>query len=48
MFTGEFERIIVQPNGVSEIVHASKELLANCKIPSCGLTELDRLAYVVN
>ena len=23
-------------------------MLADCKIPSCGLTELDRLAYVVN
>ena len=47
VFTGEFENVIVQSNGVSEIVYTNKEMLACCNIPERGLTELDRLAYVV-
>lgn len=48
IFTGEFEKTIVNGNGTSEVIYADKELLAKVQIPPRGLTELDRLSYVVN
>ena len=46
-FTGEFEKIIVQGNGVSQFVHIDEHIKAKVKIPACGITELDRLSHVV-
>ena len=40
--------MIIRSNGESEILFASKELVAEACIPERGLTELDRLSYVVN
>ena len=48
IFTGEFDKIIVQPNGVSNYVFVDKEIVSKAKIPGRGLSELDRLSYVVN
>ena len=47
MFTGEFDKTIVSPAGVSDFVYIDEELRAKNKIPAGGLTELDRLSYVV-
>ena len=47
IFTGEFDKIIVNGNGVSPFVHVDDFLKTIVKIPAGGLTELDRLAYVV-
>jgi len=48
MFTGEFEKTIVQSNGTSECLFIEADLLGKVQIPPRGLTELDRLAYVVH
>lgn len=47
MFTGEFDKVIVSPAGVSDFVYIDEELRAKNKLPAGGLTELDRLSYVV-
>ena len=47
MFTGEFDKQIVSPAGVSDFVYIDEELRAKNKMPEGGLTELDRLSYVV-
>ena len=47
VFTGEFDKIIVSPTGVSQYVHLDKAVLAQCQIPARGLSELDRLSHVV-
>ena len=46
-FTGEFEKVIVQGNGKSQVVFLEKEVLAKVQVPARGLSELDRLSYVV-
>lgn len=48
VFTGEFEKVIVKPDGVSSFVHVDDFLRAQIKIPANGITELDRLSYVVH
>jgi radial spoke head protein 9 len=48
VFTGEFNKTIVEGNGISQFVYADKDLLSRCKIPSRGITELDRLSHVVH
>lgn len=48
MFTGEFEKLLVQSNGKSQVLFVEQELLAQVQIPARGLSELDRLSYVVN
>lgn len=45
IFSGEFDRVIIQANGKSEYVQAD---LKNFELPAKGVTELDRLAYVVH
>ena len=39
--------VVVTPAGVSDFVYIDEELRAKNKIPATGLTELDRLSYVV-
>lgn len=48
MFTGEFEKTIVQANGQSQFLFAEPDLLSKVQIPTRGLTELDRLSHVVH
>ncbi len=48
VFTGEFDKVIVQANGVSDFIHLEKEVLTTVKIPPRGITELDRLSHVVH
>ena len=48
VFTGEFEKVIVKADGVSSFVHVDEFLRAQIKIPPQGITELDRLSYVVH
>ena len=48
MFTGEFEKTIVAANGESSFLFVDKDLLGKVQIPARGLTELDRLSYVVH
>lgn len=48
VFTGEFDKTIVEGNGISQFLYADKELLAKCRIPARGITELDRLSHVVS
>jgi len=48
VFTGEFEKTIVSSNGTSQYLYCDKELLSKVQIPARGLTELDRLSFVVN
>ena len=48
VFTGEFEKVIVKADGVSPFVHVDDFLRAQIKIPANGVTELDRLSYVVH
>ena len=47
VFTGEFDKVIVSGKGTSDLVYIDADLLSKVKIPTKGLTELDRLAYVV-
>jgi len=47
IFTGEFDKIIVSGQGDSDFVYIDKELLSKVKIPTKGITELDRLSYAV-
>ena len=47
-FTGEFEKVIVQGNGVSQYVHIDELVRSKVKIPAAGITELDRLSHVVH
>ena len=47
VFTGEFDKTVVSGAGVSDFVHIDHALKAKSNIPAKGLTELDRLAYVV-
>jgi radial spoke head protein 9 len=46
VFTGEFDRIVIEGNGRSELI----ELDSNhgLELPKRGVTELDRLSYLVN
>lgn len=46
-FTGEFDKVVVSAHGVSEQAFIPKEVLATTPIPMRGLTELDRLSFVV-
>lgn len=48
VFTGEFEKVIVRADGVSQFVYVDDFLRAQIKIPAQGITELDRLSYVVH
>ena len=48
VFTGEFDKVIVTGAGVSDFVYIDKDLRAQVTIPMNGITELDRLAHVVN
>jgi len=48
VFTGEFNKTIVEGNGISQFVYADKDMLSKCKIPTRGITELDRLSHVVH
>lgn len=48
VFTGEFEKVIVKGDGVSQFVHVDEALRAQIKIPPQGISELDRLSYVVH
>lgn len=48
VFTGEFEKVIVKADGVSPFVHVDEFLREQIKIPTNGITELDRLSYVVH
>ena len=48
VFTGEFEKVIVKADGVSQFVYVDDFLRAQIKIPANGITELDRLSYVVH
>jgi len=48
VFTGEFDKVIISPAGVSDFVYIDELLRAKIKLPECGITELDRLAHVVN
>ena len=47
VFSGEFDKVIVSGKGTSDLVYIDADLLSKVKIPSKGLTELDRLSYVV-
>ena len=47
MFTGEFDKVIVSAAGVSDFVYIDEDLRAKNKVPATGITELDRLSYVV-
>jgi len=47
IFTGEFDKLIIQPNGTSDFLFADKDLLSRVQIPQRGITELDRLSYVI-
>lgn len=47
VFTGQFDQVIVSGQGVSEMVYLDQDILSTVKIPSKGLTELDRLSHVV-
>jgi len=46
VFTGEFDKVIVTGDGVSEFL-IDEDLKAKVKVPQSGITELDRLSYVV-
>ena len=48
VFTGEFDKTIVEGSGISQFVFLDKDLLSKCKIPHRGITELDRLSHVVH
>lgn len=48
VFTGEFEKVIVEPTGISQYLQPDQDLLRKVTIPHRGLTELDRLSYVVH
>lgn len=48
MFTGEFEKTIVHSNGSSECLFIEADLFSKVQVPPRGLTELDRLSYVVH
>ena len=48
IFTGEFNKVIIKANGVSDFLNVDKELLARVSIPARGITELDRLSHVVH
>lgn len=47
-FTGEFELIVVQPDGMSDFVHVDENIKSQVTIPAKGISELDRLSAVVN
>jgi hypothetical protein len=49
-FTGEFDRIVIEGNGKSEFIDLEEANLSGkpVELPLRGVTELDRLAYVVN
>ena len=47
-FTGEFELIVVQPDGMSDFVHVDESIKSQVMIPEKGISELDRLSAVVN
>jgi len=47
VFTGEFDKVIVSAAGVSDFVYIDEDLRAKNKVPATGITELDRLSYVV-
>ena len=49
-FSGEFDKILIDSNGKSEVVDVAEAHSAKAKpleLPSRGITELDRLSYVV-
>ena len=48
VFSGEFDKIIVSGKGTSDLTFIDAGLLSSVKLPPKGLTELDRLSYVVN
>jgi len=48
VFTGEFDKVIVKADGVSQYVHVDDFLKSQVKIPAQGITELDRLAHIVH
>jgi len=48
VFTGEFDKVIVTAAGVSDFVYIDEDLRAKTKLPAAGITELDRLSYVVH
>ncbi len=43
-FTGEFDRVLIQGTGPERVIDAEEGLV----LPPKPVTELDRLAYVVN
>lgn len=47
IFTGEFEKTIVQGNGTSQCLFVDQDLMKKVQIPTRGISELDRLSYVV-
>lgn len=47
-FSGQHERQIVDSNGFSEFVHLEPNSYNPKDIPAKGITELDRLSYVVS
>ena len=48
MFTGESERQIVDAAGYSDMVRLREGSVEPGLIPASGITEQDRLSYVVN
>jgi radial spoke head protein 9 len=48
VFTGEFDKTVVEANGISQFAYIDKDVLAKTKLPARGITELDRLSYVVH
>ncbi len=49
-FTGEFDRVLIDAHGKSEVVDVAEAHSIKTKpieLPKRGVTELDRLAYVV-
>lgn len=44
-FTGEFDKVIIEPNGKSDLVEFDNS--QGLELPQKGITELDRLAYLV-
>ena len=45
-FIGEFDRVIIDNKGFSEFAHLTKEHSEH--LPARGITELDRLSFVVS
>lgn len=48
VFTGQFDIVVVDNKGVSEMVYLDQDVLSQVKIPAKGITELDRLSHVVH